>query len=247
MNRYFIEVSYMGTGYAGFQIQDNAPTIQAEVERALEVFSKIKITLTGSSRTDTGVHAEQNYFHFDSEKEIHNEAAYNLNALLPAGIAVRSIRKVATVRHCRFDALWRQYRYVVYPQKDPFMNARGYYFPYGLDMERMKKAAEVIKEYSDFSSFAKRNSQVKTWNCSVLDSYWEQAPGYCLYRVRANRFLRGMVKGLVGTMLKVGRKKISLEEFHDIIRKGDSSFVDFAVPGYGLYLEKVEYGDEYFD
>jgi tRNA pseudouridine38-40 synthase len=247
MNRYFIEVSYMGAGYSGFQVQKNAPTIQAAVENALEIFTRNKIMLTGSSRTDTGVHAEQNYFHFDSDLEISGEMVYNLNALLPGGISVKGLRKVNGGSHCRFDALWRQYRYEVYCGKDPFRNGRGYYFPYGLDMIEMRRAASAVMEYSDFSAFAKRNSQVKTWNCRVMVSDWEETKGGCIYRVRANRFLRGMVRGLAGTMLKVGRNKISVEEFRLIIENGDSSAVDFAVPGFGLYLEKVGFADGYFE
>jgi tRNA pseudouridine38-40 synthase len=246
MSRYFIEVSYMGQGYAGFQVQQNAPTIQQEVERVLEIFFRRKITLTGSSRTDTGVHAEQNYFHFDIDREVSQEVAYNLNALLPGGVAVKNIRRVGAESHCRFDAIWRQYRYIVYSGKDPFMEGRGYYYPYRLDLEEMRKAAAVVMEYGDFSSFAKRNSQVKTFQCRILESDWEKVGACWVYRVRANRFLRGMVRGLAGTMLQVGRGKVSVDAFRDIIAGGDSSRVDFSVPGMGLYLEKVGFEDGYF-
>src|ERR1700712_3371788 len=134
MSRYFLEVSYMGTGYAGFQIQENAVTIQSEVEKALGTYLKGNISLTGSSRTDSGVHALQNYFHFDYEGEIVAASVYNLNALLPGRIAVKGVYKMREGSHCRFDAVWRQYGYLVYGKKDPFIADRAYYYPYVVDM-----------------------------------------------------------------------------------------------------------------
>ncbi|RYZ42109.1 MAG: tRNA pseudouridine synthase A, partial [Sphingobacteriales bacterium] len=145
MSRYFIEVSYRGTAYAGFQVQQNANTVQAEVEKALGVLFRDKVVLTGSSRTDTGVHALQNYFHFDFSGELGPKKVYNINALLPGDIAVRSLRKVHDDAHCRFDAKWRQYAYTIYAKKDPFIAERGYYFPYGVDFEAMRRAAAVVK------------------------------------------------------------------------------------------------------
>ena len=246
MNRYFLDVRYMGTGYAGFQVQQNAPTIQAEVERALEVFFRTRISLTGSSRTDSGVHAEQNYFHFDFDGAIESEIVYNLNALLPGGIAVNSLHRMAAGSHCRFDALWRQYRYVVYAKKNPFLDGRAYYFPYALNLADMRSAAAVVMEYEDFASFAKRNSQAKTQTCRILYSDWEKDGECWVYRVRANRFLRGMVRGLAGTMLRVGRGKMNGESFREVIEARNASRVDFSVAGCGLYLEKVVFGEGYF-
>jgi len=246
MSRYFIEVRYKGTAYAGFQVQQNAVTIQEEVEKALAIFFRKEVGLTGSSRTDTGVHAFQNYFHFDMEEEVDDKWVYNLNSLLPEDIAVTGIRKVADSAHCRFDALWRQYGYMIYGRKDPFIRDRAYYFPYSLDLAAMREAADEVKEYTEFGSFAKRNSQVKTFSCRIMMSEWHEEEGRIIYRVRSNRFLRGMVRGLVGTMLQVGRKKISLEAFREIIESGDSLQVDFSVPGCGLCLERVEFGEGYF-
>lgn len=246
MKRYFIELSYLGAGYAGFQVQENAATIQGEVEKALAVFLRRKVLLTGSSRTDTGVHALQNYFHTDTDMEMDGKLLYGLNSLLPAGIAVRSITQVEEGSHCRFDAIWRQYAYIIYAEKDPFREGRGYYYPFELDMEEMNIAARVVMKYHDFSAFAKRNSQVSTYRCTIFDSVWEEREGCKVYRVRANRFLRGMVRGLVGTMLKVGRKKITVDQFRMIIENRNSGEVDFAVPGKGLYLEKVQFRDGYF-
>lgn len=246
MSRYFIEVSYRGTAYAGFQVQHNANTVQAEVEKALLVLLREKVVLTGSSRTDTGVHALQNYFHFDFEGEIGEEKIYNVNALLPGDIAVKGLKRVHNDAHCRFDAKWRQYAYTIYAKKDPFLAERGYYFPYAVDFEAMERVAGVLKEYGDFEAFAKRNSQVKTYMCRILESGWRDDGDVKVYRVRANRFLRGMVRGLVGTMLQVGRGKMDEKKFREIIEGRKQGEVDFSVPGNGLCLERVEYGAGYF-
>jgi tRNA pseudouridine38-40 synthase len=246
MSRYFIEVCYKGNLFAGFQVQKNAVTVQEAVEKAMAVFFRKTIGLTGSSRTDAGVHAKQNYFHFDFEGDIDTGCDYNLNALLPPDIAVKSIRKVKDDAHCRFDAVARQYRYSVYRKKDPFLADRAYYFPFTIDLVPMREAAAIVAQHTNFSGFAKRNTQVKTFNCTIIESEWRDVEDGVEYRVKANRFLRGMVRGLVGTMLQVGRKKISVNEFKNIIECGDSSRVDFAVPGHGLCLEKVEFEDGYF-
>lgn len=246
MSRYFIEVSYRGTAYAGFQVQHNANTVQAEVEKALEVLFREKFTLTGSSRTDTGVHALQNYFHFDFSGEIGQEKIYNINSLLPGDIALKSVRKMREGAHCRFDAQWRQYAYTIYARKDPFIAERAYYFPYTLDFAAMESVAKVIMEYKDFKAFSKRNSQVKTYTCRIMESGWVDEGEVKVYRVRANRFLRGMVRGLVGTMLQVGRGAMDEKKFREIIEGGKQDEVDFAVPGRGLCLERVELGEGYF-
>lgn len=246
MNRYFIEVSYKGTAYSGFQVQENAITVQEEVEKALATYFRERIVLTGSSRTDTGVHALQNYFHFDFNDGIDESIMYNINALLPSDIAVKRIMRVHDDAHCRFDAVARQYAYKIYQKKNPFMSDRAYYYPYSLNMELMNEAAAVLKEYKEFEAFSKRNTQVKTFVCRILESEWDDEGDTKIYRVKANRFLRGMVRGMVGTMLQVGREKISVERFREIIEKKEQSGVDFSVPGYGLCLERVEYGEGYF-
>jgi len=244
MSRYFLEVSYKGSRYAGFQIQDNANTIQAEVEKALKVYFRSAISLTGSSRTDAGVHAAQNYFHFDfTEKEATaiSASVYHLNAILPNDIVIRSINQVEETLHCRFDAKSRSYQYTIYQAKDPFLEDRAYYFPYKIDIEQLKQAASVIKQTTHFEAFSKRNVQVNTYKCDIIESNWNWEDGCLKYRVKGNRFLRGMVRGLVGTMLKVGTGKINLEEFKAIIASNDVSKVDFSTPAQGLMLMKVEY------
>ena len=245
MPRYFIQLAYKGTAYAGFQVQENANSIQAEVERALAVFFKQTILLTGSSRTDAGVHALENYFHFDSDTFPDaarlNRIIYNLNAILPRDIVIKRISRVPEDAHCRFSALKREYRYQVYREKDPFLADRAYFFPYPLALDQMQAAAALLQEYRDFSSFSKRNTQVRTFECSIYRSEW-YAEGACLlYHVEANRFLRGMVRGLVGTMLRVGTGKLSLDAFRQVIESRDCTRADFSVPPQGLFLVKVHY------
>ncbi|MFZ2784693.1 MAG: tRNA pseudouridine(38-40) synthase TruA [Sediminibacterium sp.] len=242
MPRYFLELGYKGTAYHGFQVQDNAVTIQSEVEKALKVLFRTDIALTGSSRTDAGVHALQNYFHFDTTLAMTDRHLYNLNAILPADISVHRIREVAPDAHCRFDAVAREYHYYLYTRKDPFMQDRGWHYPYHLDLSLLNEAATLLMKHTDFTSFAKRNAQVFTHNCAIMDSRWELPEQNKLrYTVIANRFLRGMVRGLVGTMVKVGRGVITLQEFENIILAKDCSKADFSTPPQGLFLVRVIY------
>ena len=245
--RYFLEVSYKGTSYSGFQSQKNANTIQAEVEKAFKILIKEEIQLTGSSRTDTGVHALQNYFHFDTKSELSSQLLYNLNAILPGDIAARNLLKVKDEAHCRFDATAREYKYYIYQKKNPFLEDNAYYYPYTLDLELLQKAATIIKEYSDFTSFSKRNTQVKSFTCDVQDSLWTIEGESFVYQVKANRFLRGMVRALVATMLKVGRNKTNLDNFRTIIESQDCTLADFSAPPNGLFLVQVTFPNNYFN
>ena len=246
MNRYFIEVAYKGTRYAGSQVQTNAVTVQSEIEKAFEIYFRRQVMLTGSSRTDSGVHALQNFYHFDLETEINPRAIYNINAILPGDIAVNNIIPVQPTAHCRFDAIGRVYEYFIYTEKNPFLAERAYYYPYTIDIEILQAVAGLVMGFTDFTSFSKRNSQVKTFDCQMVQSEWIQREDCLVYRVAANRFLRGMVKGLVGTMLQVGRGKISQEGFVQVIEKRDCTQADFSVPGHGLFLVQVQYPEGYF-
>lgn len=241
LRRYFIEVSYKGANYAGFQVQENAHTVQAELDRALSVLFRAPIATTGSSRTDAGVHALQNFLHFDTELPLHPQFLYKINAILPEDVVLKAIYEVAPEAHSRFAATGRSYEYYLYTHKDPFMKDRGYYFPYRVDTGRLQEAANIIKEYKDFTTFSKRNTQVKTFLCTILESYWTFSESQMVYNVSANRFLRGMVRGLVGTMLRVGRGKLSLQDFREVIESRDCTRADFAVPPQGLFLVKVSY------
>ncbi len=204
MGRYFIEVAYKGADFAGFQIQDNAVTIQSKIQETMQIIFKKEIQLTGSSRTDTGVNALQNYFHFDFREPVSNRYLYNLNALLPPGIVIKNILPVQPNAHCRFDAIDREYHYHLYKEKNPFLYQQAYYYPYALNCNLLQQAATAILQYSDFSSFSKRRTQVKNFNCRIIKSEWSQTDNILTYKVQANRFLRGMVRGLVGTMLQIG-------------------------------------------
>ncbi len=256
--RYFIETSYKGTAYSGFQAQVNSNTIQAEIEKALSIFFKQTFHLTGSSRTDAGVHALQNFFHFDTVQPLINnldgrenvtekfeleKSVYNLNAILPRDIVIKRIFQVTENAHCRFDAVSREYKYFIYKNKDPFLEDRAYYFPYKTDWETLKKCARIIYFNKDFTSFSKKHTQVKNFICQIKKSEWILENGTLIYHVEASRFLRGMVKGLVGTMLRAGRGIISLKEFEEIIESKNCANADFSVPPNGLFLIRVNFKD----
>ena len=253
MPRYFIEVSYRGTNFSGFQVQKNAVTIQSAVEIALFTLFRQQCQLTGSSRTDAGVHALQNYFHFDSEDElIHSEETgkeeksveeilYSLNAILPADIVIKRIFKVQEEAHCRFDAAGRHYKYYLYNKKNPFHKDSAYYYPYKVDLEKLQQAAFLILNTKEFATFSKKNTQVLNFNCFIQKSEWIQEKDLLVYSVVANRYLRGMVKGLVGTMLRVGTGKLSLDEFIKVIESRDCKNADFSPPSYGLFLVEVKF------
>ena len=243
MPRYFIEVSYKGTNYSGFQVQENANSIQSEVEKSLRTFFRKGFELTGSSRTDAGVHALQNFFHFDIDEPLNfeNDFEYSLNSLLPRDIVIKKIFPVKDDAHCRFDAVSREYKYFIYQQKDPFLQDTAFYYPYKLDIGKLNEAAQQIIQYSNFTSFSKKNTQVKDFICKIRNSQWYIQENKIIYNVIANRFLRGMVKGLVGTMLRVGTKKISVDDFKNILENQDCSKSDFSPPSHGLFLVSVKY------
>ena len=246
MPRYFLEVSYKGENYSGFQVQENAITIQSEIEKAFKILQKDEIVLTGSSRTDAGVHALQNFFHFDYMKEIHPHFIYKTNAILPGDIVVKDLIQVRPEAHCRFDAITREYKYYIYRHKNPFLKDRAYYYPYKLDVEKMDQAAEMIRTFQDFTSFSKKRTQVKSFVCNIYGSKWIKENNGLVYYVKADRFLRGMVRALVATMLLVGRNKIPLDDFKLIIEQKDATKANFSVPAQGLFLISVNYPENYF-
>src|SRR5579862_6777454 len=245
MSRYFLEVSYKGTSYSGFQVQANAGSIQAEIEKAFLVFFRKPVIMTGASRTDTGVHARQNYFHFDFDDQIAHDKVYRLNAILPGDICIKGVFAVPENAHCRYDAESREYRYYIYDKKDPFQTDRAYFYPYPLDWSALEEAASRLKEFNDFTSFSKRNTQVNHFRCNIFESHWVKQEAHSYYRIRANRFLRGMVRGLTGTMLLVGRGLLTVSEFEEILEGKDSSRVNFNVPAKGLFLERIKYPEGY--
>lgn len=239
MRRYFIEVAYTGTAYSGFQTQQNAITIQSEVERALFILCKETVALTGSSRTDAGVHASQNFFHTDSEILFTQNHIYHLNAILSQDIAIKNIYAVDEHAHCRFDALGRRYEYHIARKKDPFLQRRAYFYPYKFQYSLLNEMAEALTGLTDFTSFSKKNTQVKNFKCQVQESFWTMQDDILIYTVQGNRFLRGMVRALTGTMLRLAKKGSGAMELLEIAAAENCSLADFSVPAHGLYLKQV--------
>ena len=241
MPRYFLELAYMGGRYSGFQIQENARTVQSEIERALSLLFRSPVPCTGSSRTDAGVHAEMNFFHFDLAVAAPADTVYRLNAILPPDVAVRSLVEVPSEAHCRFDAASRHYRYSLHLRKDPFLDDRSWYFPYTLDRSVLDAAARHLLEVCEFGTFAKRHGHSKGMVCRLTESRWRESGHVLAYHVRGNRFLRGMVRGLVGTMLCAARGRMRLQAFMDTVAAGDNRLADFSPPGRGLTLMEVSF------
>jgi len=241
MARYFIEISYDGAMYGGFQIQSNSQTIQGEVEKVFETFFRTAIPLTGASRTDAGVHAMQNFFHFDTDLLIEAKQLYNFNAMLPSSIAIKNIYSVPEEAHARFDATLRSYVYKIHKQKNPFLEGRSWYYPFPIDINLMQKATDSLLTYTSFESFSKKNTQVNTFECQISKAYWEETAEEITFHISSNRFLRGMIRGLVGTLLQVGRGQISLERWHEIVLSKEEQLADFSTPAHGLYLSLIQY------
>jgi tRNA pseudouridine38-40 synthase len=243
MPRYFLEIAYKGTKYNGFQVQENANTIQSEVEKAFKLLHRQPVSLTGSSRTDTGVHALQNFFHFDLD-DVHPQLVYKMNAILPADIAIKNIYSMPPEAHARFDAISRQYQYRIHRFKDPFSESTSFFFPYKLDIARMNEAAAWLKDQTNFFAFAKTNTQVKTFECTIFSSEWIVEDDRIMYQITANRFLRGMVRLITATLLRIGRHRLSLEEFCELFT--DQKKSGHSVPPQGLFLKSVRYPENYF-
>ena len=240
--RYFLQLSFNGKNYHGWQVQLNAHAVQAEVDKALSVLLNENINTLGCGRTDTGVHAKIFYAHFDSSSEIvQHDFVHHLNCLLPNDIAVQKLIKVAGNSHARFDATSRSYEYFMYHHKDPFMNETAYFFPYELDMKKMNSACNLLKEYTDFSCFSKSRTQTKTNDCKITDAYWRKENDQSIFRITADRFLRNMVRAIVGTMTDLGEHKIDETNFRGIIEGKSRSDAGFSVPAKGLYLVDVKY------
>ena len=243
MSRFFIEVSYRGTGYSGFQVQENAVTVQEVIEKAFATIHRRPVELTGSSRTDAGVHALQNFFHFDDES-IHDQFIYKLNAILPSDIAIHRVWKMKDEAHSRFEAISRSYEYRIHRKKDPFVEGVSLFYPYALDIDLMQQAAVMIKDKEYFAAFSKTNTQVKNFRCKIYKSEWREEGEGLVYSIEGNRFLRGMVRQLTAVLLKIGRGKLSLEEFKSYFEGEEKCGI--SVPPHGLFLAGVNYPENYF-
>ena len=249
MQRYFVTFSYDGTRYHGWQIQPNGDSVQQRLQEALSTLLREDICVTGAGRTDTGVHARMMVAHFDTDacfeaEEGINERqlAYKLNRLLPYDIAVEKVEKVSQEMHARFSATSRTYHYYIHTKKDPFRRAYSCELHYELDFEKMNEAARVLMEYEDFGAFCKAGADVKTTLCRVTEARWIQTSETTWYFViTANRFLRNMVRAVVGTLIDAGRGRLSLEEFRKVIEGKRRTEAGESMPGNALFLEKIVY------
>ncbi|MFK2819641.1 tRNA pseudouridine(38-40) synthase TruA [Flavobacteriaceae sp. LMIT009] len=245
--RYFIELSYNGKAYHGWQKQPNAISVQEVLEDSLSKILRQPVSVVGAGRTDTEVHARELFAHFDTEHELEKEQLkYKLNAFLPKDIAVSDFYRVTNDAHARFDAISRSYIYKVALKKDVFNYDFSYYFKLPLDVDKMNEACKVLFDYEDFKCFSRSNTDVKTYKCKILKAHWTKLENELLFEIKANRFLRNMVRAIVGTMIEVGQGKISLDEFHEIIKSRDRSKAGASVPGHALYLTNVEYPKHLF-
>jgi tRNA pseudouridine38-40 synthase len=241
--RYFIRISFDGTPFHGWQIQQNANSVQAELNRAIAVvLRRDEIVTTGCGRTDTGVHALKFYAHFDHDVELDSNAiAQKLNAILPREIAVHSFFSVDEDAHARFSALSRTYKYRIHTLKDPFLINRSYFIPFAPDLEKMNALAAVLLKKEDFSCFAKSNTQTNTNLCKMTFARWEIIGDEIVFKISADRFLRNMVRAVVGTLLLAGFDKLNEQEFEEILASGDRSEAGVSVPAHGLYLSDISY------
>jgi len=244
VKRYFIRLSYKGTAYHGWQIQPNAITVQGELNRALSTVLNQPINTIGAGRTDTGVHASYFLAHFDVKENTvidEDKLCFKLNRFLPKDIALQKIFKVDDHAHTRFDALSRTYQYFISRNKCPFNIDSHWHYIHKLDVDEMNRACSVLFEFIDFTSFSKLHTDAKTNNCKIYKAEWEQVGDQLVFTVKADRFLRNMVRAIVGTLLEVGRGKMTIDGFRKVIESKSRSNAGTSVPGHALFLCGIEY------
>ncbi|NND63352.1 MAG: tRNA pseudouridine(38-40) synthase TruA [Flavobacteriaceae bacterium] len=240
--RYFIELSYNGKEYHGWQIQPDAVSVQEVLERTLTTFFRKEIKITGAGRTDTGVHAKQIFAHFDFKQiEDIKEAIFRLNSFLPKDIAIKHIFRVKEDAHARFDATQREYQYFIINEKNPFEIDNAFLVHQVLDVDRMNEAASILLTYKDFQCFSRSKTDVKTYHCDIKQASWQWKSEKLVFTITADRFLRNMVRAVVGTLLEIGLGKMQVEEMHRIIESKNRGEAGASVPAHGLYLTKVVY------
>jgi len=245
--RYFLNLSYRGTNYHGWQIQKNAVSVQQVINNAMGVILKKPIETVGSGRTDTGVHANQQVLHFDIDNKLEKaDFIYKLNSLLPKDIAINNMTEVKLDAHARFSAIRRQYVYHITRRKNPFLQDQAYYFRKPLDIELMNDLEDFFIQWKDFQSFSKVKTEVNNFICDVYDIRWTCDKNDIILKITANRFLRGMVRAIVGTMLDVGIGNSSKQNFIDIVQSKDRKQAGSAVPPHGLFLNSVSYPDNIY-
>lgn len=242
--RYFINLSYDGTAYRGWQIQNNAQTVQGVLNQALSTILRTETSTIGSGRTDAGVHAEMQMVHFDFEEIVDLPKLVNrLNGLLPKDIAVRWIRPVKPSSNTRFDAQSRAYIYHIHQHKDPFKPMTSYLYHPRLDLDSMNECCAIILRWDDFEAMSKVKTEVNNFNCKIFRAKWEKQNEGVTFSVSANRFLRGMVRALVGTMIAVGEGSLTTQDFEEILKSNDRRKAGRSVPAHGLYLRDIVYLD----
>ncbi len=241
--RYFIYISYHGKNYCGWQIQKNGISVQQILNEKLSIVLKEEIQVTGCGRTDTGVHARNYVAHFDTSAKIKSPDDFiiKMNKFLPQDIVIHKMIQVQDDLHARFDAKERTYRYYISTKKDPFRRETSWYYPTPLNLKLMNQAAAVLHEYTDFTSFSKLHTDVKTNNCKIKEAFWKQEGDMLIFEITADRFLRNMVRAIVGTLVEIGREKITLQDFRKIIESKDRGQAGKSVPAEGLFLEGVGY------
>ncbi|WP_396188317.1 tRNA pseudouridine(38-40) synthase TruA [Flavobacterium sp.] len=240
--RYFIEFAYNGKNYFGFQVQPNAISVQETLDKALSLLTRQTIEIVGAGRTDSGVHAKQMFAHFDAN-ELSNipKLIQGLNSFLPQDIVIYKIQIVHDEAHARFDAISRTYQYHIHTFKDAFINEGSWYVHQKLDIDRMNQAAEILLEYTDFECFSKVHTDVKTFNCKITEAFWTTYENQLVFTISADRFLRNMVRAIVGTLINVGIHKFSIDDFRKVIESKNRGKAGFSVPAHGLYLVAVQY------
>ena len=240
--RFFIELSYNGKTYHGWQNQPNAISVQEVLEKAMSTILKTKISIMGAGRTDAGVHASQMFAHFDFENPINSkDLVYKLNSFLPKDIAVTSIFEVKSDAHARFHALSRMYHYKISTSKNVFEYDYAYEVHLPLNVDAMNEACEILFQYKDFQCFSKTNTDVNTYNCDIKEAFWTKEKNQLIFTIKADRFLRNMVRAIVGTMVNIGLGKMKPGELHKIITSKNRSEAGFSVPAHGLYLVEIVY------
>lgn len=246
MARYAIKLSYVGTRYAGWQSQKNAVSVQNKIDHALSTVLKQPIQTTGSSRTDTGVHAKEQFCHFDYPSNLPDAIVRQLNGILPNDIAIQFIYLVPDDFHARFDAIHRSYEYHVIQEKNPFLYQKSYLMTRKLDLELMNKGANILLHTHNFRSFCKTKSETKGYNCKLRYAYWEEIKSkHLVFCISSNRFLYGMVRSIVGTLIELGEHKIALLDFEHIIQAQDRKQAKYSAPAEGLFLTEVAYPYEW--
>ncbi|RDV13784.1 tRNA pseudouridine(38-40) synthase TruA [Pontibacter diazotrophicus] len=240
--RYFLEIAYDGTRFHGWQVQPNALSVQEVLDSCLSKVLRQQISSTGSGRTDTGVHASQQFVHFDVEEELDTQqSVYRFNRLLPDDVVAKQLYLVPDDAHARFDAFARTYHYHISLTRNPFKRFYAYHHSRPLNVEKMNEAAAILLKYEDFTTFSKVKGDTKHYRCDMYEAVWRQQGEELVFTIRANRFLRGMVRLIVGTLVDVGRGKLTVAQFEQVIASQDRRQSSGAAPAEGLYLAKVEY------